>query len=89
MLLPETGAAYSAPLSSSWLSELFSSVYSSGSCGRLYRSVGEKENPQPLADRSRSRPTAAVRVRCITCLRASSSLPVGCPRRKTHNLTYI
>ncbi|CAN4002033.1 hypothetical protein ICNMLN_ICNMLN_10840, partial [Dysosmobacter welbionis] len=32
------------PLSSSWLSELFSSVYSSGSCGRLYRSVGEKEN---------------------------------------------
>ena len=59
MLLPETGAAYSAPLSSSWLSELFSSVYSSGSCGRLYRSVGEKENPQPLADRSRSRPTAS------------------------------
>ena len=55
MLLPETGAAYSAPLSSSWLSELFSSVYSSGSCGRLYRSVGEKEN-QKQADRCRQHP---------------------------------
>ena len=63
MLLPETGAAYSAPLSSSWLSELFSSVYSSGSCGRLYRSVGEKEKSaaaggqkQKQADRCRQHP---------------------------------
>ena len=56
MLLPETGAAYSAPLSITWLMQLFSSVYSAGSCGRLYSSSGEKEKPQPLAASSRHSP---------------------------------
>ena len=56
MLLPETGAAYSAPLSSSWLSELFSSVYSSGSCGRKGKSAAAGGQKQKQADRCRQHP---------------------------------
>ena len=89
MLLPETGAAYSAPLSSTWFRQLFSSVYSAGSWGRLYSSSGEKVKPQLLTLNSKSRPNAARIPRWICCLMVSSSLRRMARMVKSQNLTDI
>ena len=54
--------------------QLFSSVYSAGSCGRQYRPSGEKENPPPLEVSSRHSPSAVKTIRFIQGLIASPFL---------------
>ena len=66
MLLPEMGAAYSAPSDKMALIRLSSSVYSVGSLGRQYSSCGEMVKPHPLvisAVSSNSHVTSIFRIR--------------------------